>query len=227
MQQFSESTGFPEGSHRKVYVAQCGTPLELCSVRFQLYLYHKLESPAQFGSVKNCPRCEHTLDLAQSVRCSGPRLVIVCVSLLPTGAAFKSYGKKVQGNLIRKRIGEEKRYSKALSTQVYPQTDRQGRVVMSDERLKPESCSWQVARQCDCQCDYQCTFTLVVESCSDCDTRAVKMRSREAHKKSCVTSHAMTSHIRIRVWLCRAGDSSQCTESSSPTPSSVPQAHVC
>lgn len=97
MQQFSESTGFPEGSHRKVYVAQCGTPLELCSVRFQLYLYHKLESPAQFGSVKNCPRCEHTLDLAQSVRCSGPRLVIVCVSLLPTGAAFKSYGKKVQG----------------------------------------------------------------------------------------------------------------------------------
>lgn len=42
-------------------------------VLFQLCLYHKLESPVQFTSVKSCPRCEHTLDLAQSVCCTGPQ----------------------------------------------------------------------------------------------------------------------------------------------------------
>lgn len=53
-------------------VAYRGTLLEMGLV-FQLRLYHKLESPAQSASVKSCPRCEHTLDLAQSVFCSGPQ----------------------------------------------------------------------------------------------------------------------------------------------------------
>lgn len=53
--------------------AHRGTRLEMGLVRLQLRQYHKLESPAQFTSVKICPRGEHTLDLAQSVRCSDPQ----------------------------------------------------------------------------------------------------------------------------------------------------------
>lgn len=47
-------------------IARSGTCLEKSLIRFQLCLYHKVKSSAQFTSVKNCPRCPHTLDLAQS-----------------------------------------------------------------------------------------------------------------------------------------------------------------
>lgn len=42
------------------------------AMAFQLCQYHKLNSPAYFKSINSCPRYEHTLSLAQSVRCIGP-----------------------------------------------------------------------------------------------------------------------------------------------------------
>lgn len=77
-------------------VARRGTRLEMGLVRFQLCLYHKLESPAQFTSVKNCPRREHTLDLAQSVCCSGPQACNVvrhcCLLVLHSSGMGKTAG---------------------------------------------------------------------------------------------------------------------------------------
>lgn len=64
-------------------VVHQGTHMEMGLVCFQLYLYHKLESPAQFTSVKHSPCCEHTLDLAQSMCCSRPQ---ACNSMCVTAA---------------------------------------------------------------------------------------------------------------------------------------------
>lgn len=50
-----------------------GTRLATVLVAFQLGLYHKVESQAQFKTIKSCPRCEHTLTLVQSVFSRGPQ----------------------------------------------------------------------------------------------------------------------------------------------------------
>lgn len=66
---------------------------------FQFSLYHKLESPPQFTFVKHCPRCPHTLNLAQSVRCSGPRACnSVCVTT-PYWYYFQSLKGKIAEDL--------------------------------------------------------------------------------------------------------------------------------
>lgn len=94
---------------RWISIGHRGTHLEMALVRFQLCLYHKLESPAQFTSVKSRPRCPHTLDLAQSDGCSGPQAcssVCHCCLLMPHSGCVGKREKKLLENFNpRPKIG--------------------------------------------------------------------------------------------------------------------------